>query len=524
MSQIYYPNARAVLKLIFDGFGETAQDSEQVIIPLLPISVSIQRNSYKQADSWEMTFNATDMPIDPALLRAGFIEIFLFQTTTLITGNDPRVIDQQFTDIDDIVQQRPRDLIGKIIQEAQLTSLKDRFTTTQKPQIAGQIDEVSTDMGSSGKTVTLTGQDFTAFLIGRTWPFKEAVTASTTGNRKKKFISKRIPVNQRLDELILKLIKEVDTTDVLELVVEEIDPKDLPIVGANEVNSHRRGIPVKQGANYWDIIYKLATRYGFIIYVRGVEVVLSRPKLLRDRLSPHIKKLAWGRNIENLRMTRNMGKEKVPRIIMRGYDEAAKELISVEFPPRGQPAPVGTVGTEEDEYQIFTVHGVSDRDILLRSAENLFELLGRGERQVVINTNDLRDLSENNMLDLDIGDPIEVEFLDQEERDIISNRDLGEDEKYERLVARGYNARVARLIAESYDKLILDKRPMRLKSFRMDFSVDDGISMEIEVIDYVVIDGMRTPENKTPSKVKAKNRIRRRDGSVVGNPVLESST
>ena len=515
MSQLFYPNCRAIMKIIFDGFGDTAQDTPPEIIPALPVSASIDVNSYKQADTWELTFNINDFPLDPALLRSAFVEIFLFQTSKLITGADPRVIDQQFNDIDDISQLKPRTIIGRQAQEALMTGAHDRFTNSQKPQIAGQVDEVTMDL-SSEKTFSMTGQDFTAFLIGRTWPFSQRITKATKGNQKKKFIGRRIPTGQRLDILIRKLIQEVDTAGNMELVVEEIEPENLPIVGSREVACHRRGIPVKQGANYWDIIYKIATRYGFIVYVRGVDVVLSRPKLLRDRFSPHIKQLAWGKNVETLRLTRNLGKEKIPRIIMRGYDEKTRELISVEFPERAQPAPVGTLGVEEDEYQIFTVHGISDRNSLQRTAENLFELLGRGERQMVVTTRDLRDLRENNMLDLQVGDPVEIEFSDFN-RELVANPDVSEGEKFQHLVARGYNARVARVIARNYDKLLLEKRPMRVRSIRYDYDVSDGIGIEMELIDYVVLDGMRTAENKTPTRKKVVEGFRDRNGKAIGN-------
>ena len=70
MSRIYYPQARVVLNVVFDGFGPTAKDTPPKIIPTLPTELNISRNAYNQADGWEVTFDADDLPIDPRMVRA----------------------------------------------------------------------------------------------------------------------------------------------------------------------------------------------------------------------------------------------------------------------------------------------------------------------------------------------------------------------------------------------------------------------------------------------------------------------
>src|ERR1700742_2831628 len=71
---IYRPQARAILQVILDGFGDSLRDSEIQVIPILPKNVTIHINSYKQADSYELVFEAIDLPFDPQLIRAGAAE------------------------------------------------------------------------------------------------------------------------------------------------------------------------------------------------------------------------------------------------------------------------------------------------------------------------------------------------------------------------------------------------------------------------------------------------------------------
>jgi hypothetical protein len=66
--------------------------------------------------------------------------------------------------------------------------------------------------------------------------------------------------------------------------VRGLEDADLPIVGAGEVRGSARGIPVEQNTTYWDVIYKIAIRVGLIAYVDGLDVVLSRPKTITDKL------------------------------------------------------------------------------------------------------------------------------------------------------------------------------------------------------------------------------------------------
>lgn len=99
-ARLYYPAARAILQVVFDGFGDSAADSDRFVIPVLPKALTVHRNSYRQADSWELTFEANDLPIDPQQVRSGAAEIYLFQMPGL--AGDQRVVSRQFATTDSV--------------------------------------------------------------------------------------------------------------------------------------------------------------------------------------------------------------------------------------------------------------------------------------------------------------------------------------------------------------------------------------------------------------------------------------
>jgi hypothetical protein len=512
VSRIFYPQARAVLQIVFDGFSLHAKDTAPQIIPIIPMEATVHRNSYRQADSWELTFDANDLPIDPQLVRSGAVEIFLFQTTA--RDQDLRIMSRQHTVLTDTteVDGKPRDAFDAQMLELGLRKAKEKFTFGKPPMIAGLIDDVSLEMGTGGKTVHLSGQDYTAYLISRQWP------------PTKKGRARRIPTGMRLDKFVEQMLLEADPQQRLKVKVENIDEASLPNVGAGETRGKRRGIPVEQDTSYWDVIYKTVTRYGAICFVRGLDVVITRPSALREEFDHRIRRLAWGNNVESLELTRHLGKEKVPRVIVRGYDEKTQKTVTVEFPrePASQKSqaktkklrgvkrksaiPEGTIGVEEDEYQIIPVYGISDPIRLYEIAQNIFTLLGQAERRIRVTTNDLNDFEGNSMLDMNPGDPITIGFKDFN-KELLANDEVSHEAKINHLLNRGYNEAVAAVIASHYRKFDFLKRPLRIREMSYEYSVGGGISTEIEAVDFVVIDGQRDPNLKKRRTLKHIERV-----------------
>lgn len=527
---VWYPEARAVINVILDGYGDPDDDSEILTIPVLPKSLTVHKNSYKQADSWEMVFDANDLPADPDLIRSGSCEIYLFQTNGI--KPDQRIVSRQEPITDDPTGFRPRDPIDEIQLELGLPSARDRFLNGNKPLVAGLFDEDSMQLDSSGKWITLSGQDYTAYLAGLQWPPTPAGRA------------RKIPTGRRIDDILSEILAEADPDQRLRLDVRNIEDADLPIVGASETSNNGRGIPVEQDTKYWDVMYKLATRHGLIIFVDGLDVVLSRPQNLESNNLSRVLKFAWGQNIESLQLTRSLGKEQVPTIVVKGYDPKTKKTITVEFPegkreintkvakgdvkkttsvqrikaksahPKKHGKHVTTV-KRKDEYEIIPLYGISDPALLRKAAENLFHLLGRAERRVIMRTKDLKDLEDTNVLQVRAGSAVQIAF-DDYNRELLANPDVPLESKVAHLESRGYNETVAQEFAARFVALEALRRPLRVRECTFDYDIDAGISIEMEMVDFVVVDGARDSTDKQTRTEKREERMRHADGSRVG--------
>lgn len=524
--RIYAPQARVILQVVLDGFGPSARETPPLIVPVIPRAVTIHRNSYKQADSWELTFDAGDLPFDPQLIRAGAVEIYLFQREN--TGPEQRVLSRRDPLADpDLGGARDRGATGTLGLEMGLPSSKDRFTFGNRPQIAGLFDRDALEMSEDGKWVEIAGQDYTAHLASIQWP-------PTAGGR-----ARRIPVGKRVDLLLEEILREADPDGKLHIDVRGIERSTLPVVGAAEVDSHKRGIPVEQDTSYWDVMYKLATRHGLILFVDVLDVVLSRPKTITDRDQGQVRRMAWGHNLLSLRMERDLGKEQVPTIIVKGYDPVTRKAVTVEYPdgtthepattqalvsasgkklhPRqkvttrtSKKGKVTTTVRSRDEYQIVPAYGISDRAVLRQMAENLYHLRGKAERRVTASTRDLRDMRESDLLNLTAGDAVTIDW-NEFNREMIADPAVPEAAKVEHLVSRGFNREVAAEVARRYVLLEGLKRPLRVREVSYEFDQGQGISIEMQLIDFIVIDGIRSD-----SGAQATPRAERRRQTLVG--------
>lgn len=506
-SHVFYPRCRAIMTVVLDGFEDgPGSQSQPAVIHVLPKTATIHRNGYQQADSWEVEFDYLDLPFDPQLVRIGQIEIYLYDANGL--NAETAVLSRQFAN----VSKANRGPDSTDIAAVDIgVEAKDAFTEHNKPDIAGLFDDHSFEFSESGKWVSLQGQDYTAMLIGEQW--------KPLANGR----ARRIPVGQRLDRWATTILAEGDKAGNLGVVIKDVDAEKLPIVGASEVANHARGIPIQQNTSYWDVIYKTVTRYGFICYIDGHDLVITKPKNL-DNVAVHsIKNMAWGRNLASLRFTRHLGKQKVPRVVIMAYNDRAtnqsdrllrieepdtspshKEAVMKKTPSKktsetitikaatahksARPASPKTKTIKvTDEFVIIPVFGITDKSALREAAKTMHVLLGRGERTIVATTRDLVDLDGKGILKLMAGDALQVHWMDFN-KEMLGNKDVPLSARVNHLVSRGFQTAVAQVVAQGYDRIAAKERPLRFREGTIEFSVEDGIKIEMELVDFVQVD------------------------------------
>jgi len=496
-SSIYYVRCYAVLQLLLDGCGgENAGTSldEEIQIPVIPKAATIHVNSYKQADSYELTFDAKDLPVDPEVIRAGCAHIYLFQTKALA--------DDSFA------------IAGP-------TDVGERLPS----RISGLFDEPSLSLSQGGRYVTIRGQDYTAFLAAKQWPPLPDRTA------------RRIPVNKKLDVVLREMLSMADPGGFLTLEVDE-GIETMPMVEAH-VNAHDRGIPVEQSTSYWDVMYKTAIRCGMVIFVVGNSIVLSAPRNLDARDQSKVRRFAWGANIESLEFTRRMGRVVSPTVVMQGVDKNGR-AVEAQFPggrrtvpkfekkaqdaakaktahttehqkaekpnPEGhhkktKPSLKAITESRRDEYEYIPAGEIADLAVLEQMAEVRFRLISHGERKLVLKTAHLRDLEDAELLDLTSGDALTIDFRDADS-DYVGNDAIAPSERIGYLTSRGYRPEVAKMLVTYADKTRMLRRPLRVCDATYTFTVDRGVAIELALENFMQVDAHKGLKHDTHQRSK----------------------
>lgn len=448
--EVFYPQCQCVLGVVFENFGDP---KSPVAIPVQPKSASVFINSYKEADSFSVEFDAARLPVVPELIRAGSVELYFAQSRG----------------------------VG---QPMERTVAGERWYGSVPPTIVGLFDEASMDFSEDGRWVSIDGIDYTSLFTAKQWG--EKLKANKKAGVPAGMRSKRVPSGKPLDEVLAILIDEVESAKAMRFVIEpeELETK-MPIVGKAEGRCTKGGLPVKDKDNYWDVMYDLAVRYGFILFVRGLDIVLTKPRNYIAGKSD-VRKMAWGRNLTSLRMKRKIGKEQVPIIEVRSYDEQRRQVLRGRYPLNPRKQAVTGLGTIRDEVKVYHVHGVRSLHQLNAIAENTYNLLARSELEAEVETRDLTDLGGDDILNLAAGDAIGVS-LEPYTTDLLEGK--SSDQRFATLVDLGYDRQVARTIANSFGKLDIFKRPFRLREANMEFDADSGISISMTLQNFVNITG-----------------------------------
>jgi hypothetical protein len=305
MSRVYYPNLRAVLSVVFDGFG--GGDSEPTVVQVIPMSATIHLNSYKEADTWEMTFDAKLLPFSPELIRALGVEIYAFDAGGI--GQDIR----DFANDDNLL-------------------------------VAGLADNATLRISESGREFSLSGRDYTALMLDRQWD-----------------PSKRLNVGQPVDVVVQQLVDEAAgaARTGRTLTVEYVGQGHAPGSARGRERRTKRGLPIKESKSYWDVAYELCLRQGLVVFVRGSKVIITSPQVLTTANAARTRRMIYGRDLESLEVERKIGKERVPQIAVRSYDPKTRRTLEAVFPAAKEKAKTG-VGTDRDEIRAYAVPDITD--------------------------------------------------------------------------------------------------------------------------------------------------------------------
>lgn len=458
---IIYPECRINLSAVFDGFGGV--DEPKVLPDIIPYSANCHLNSYKEADTWEVVFDAKRFPFSPELLRSAAVEIYLYNKDGMVTP-------QYWYDSNNLVA----------------TGLVDQATLTED---------------KDGGKVSLSGRDYTALLIDRQWD----PTKSGEGGRVPDGDLQDV-IQFLVDEATNKhttgrtlTVKYFDEDDIqTKHVAGEVTHKKVTIPRTTKAKTRKkRGITVKADSTYWDVIYKLCLAYGLIVFVKGFEVWITKPHVLQGLAATQYR-VAYGRNLEKLEVERKLSKEATPQIRVRSYDPKLQKVIEGQFPSdddikaqqagkdkKGKGGGFLTgVGTKREEYKVFTVPDVKDVKVLTDIARSTYYTLARGEGIIRFSTPSALDSENQDLLKIRSGDSVEIKW-DAFNSEMMMNPNVSREQKIARLLAMGYSFDVAALVAEQYVKLDYFRQPFYVKEVNLTWDKDQGVKIDVEAMNFI---------------------------------------
>lgn len=498
MSRVYYPQVRAIITAILDGVGDE-DDIKVTRIPCVPKSFTVHKTKYDEPDSFEMSLDGRDLPVDPVIIKGAQVEIYLFNGDGL--DEIPRLLDRASGDL-----AWSDDAAGG----DKFVEFRRRFLGPgAKPLIIGLVTDIEESCGRDGVWLSLSGEDYTGFLKARQWP-------PLDGGR-----ARPIPVGKRLDETMRGVLDLVDETGNLKVEVRGASASELPIVEKQGVGG-KHGIPVESSTSSWTVLEDLAHRHGYVVFMDGLSVVLSTPQHLHGESDPNIRTLTWGHNIEQYSLKRHMSKEAAPAVVVRYRDAATGRTAEVEWPSGGnlKRKPRKEVPSKKTKKRTQTVKlsgdyvvvpdmGAGTAEAALRSAQAYYSATALGERSASVSTHDLADTGGRSLLDLAAGDAMRLD-VDTFSRDMVRDPQLTNARKIELLQERGFGRTVAELVVDHMDRIEAFKRPMRVRE--ASFSMDDSGAVEIsmELSDYI-----RVPDSET-KKQRANDSTRDADGARIG--------
>jgi len=412
----------------------------------IPIDCSVDLPSYRQAGTFRMTFAYSDLPIDPRIVFAAGVEIYMgaVDPTDFGTG---------------MVEVKPNGARRSILQTA-----KDGQRREDLLLLAGIVDEWNVSHTSSGSRVSMTGRDLRGPLLDAKVDPK--VFAKINLDR---------PIQDVVGDL-LHTLPAFATCNVT-AVAEDwgvSDVKQIPhpvdkdgLTRPRQQANGKGGISTPTGGatlSFWDIITKWCFLVGGIPYFVGDRIVIKHARSLYKQSAQDddgsrregeegpslesgkfaselstpfaggkrrtlasgkeigVRRIVFGRDVAEYTFNRKFTGIKTPTVKVVCLDTSSKErgkgkiltaLSTDEIPTGAASKSAGTgggrsgkkplaqssskkkanshtpSGQSSEEFLVIPVEGIKDKAKLIQIAKSLYEEIARGELGGTISTRNL---------------------------------------------------------------------------------------------------------------------------------------
>lgn len=459
---LYYPQCAVSLRVIWEDFGtgaEILQEPQSLMISCR--NVSIERNDYTEADTFSATIDYKSFPFDPRTMRACGISVYMEDRRTVFKPtNSLNLIEPNE---DNIVFQ-------------------------------GFADESSITFDDSTRSVSLEGRDFTSLFIDV-----------------KRINTEVIQLSKPLDQVIRDLIDEQETTK--DIKIENRTGQEFPVLSkiAPDFNPFTSVKNQKRKETYWDIMQSILQRIGLVGFIEIDKFVITRPRNIYEKKD--IKQFIYGGNIKDLKFKRKLGRAKDYNVKLVSVNLKKKTVLEAFIPKEAKdPKFIADFGNVEvtipqldkdgkkiknpkvADYITFPVPKITDKDVLISMAEDVYEEMARQQIEGSLSTFEMEIPEEiENGQDFKTkvvkfskirnGTAIKIYFSQDEISEI--NSSSSEEEKKNFLIKRGYPINIASAFASSLNRI---NTALYVKSVRYELDQEEGFSMNLDFINFIDID------------------------------------
>jgi hypothetical protein len=461
---LYYPQGAVLLRVRWEDFGTKLPVLQEIQdLRVSCRSLTVERNDYREADTFKAQIDYKAFPFDPRTIRSCGISIFM---------EDRKKV---FNEDNSLALIEPSD---------------------ENKVFIGFVDEGSINFDDSTRTVSLEGRDFTALFLDT-----------------KRINSDPISLSRPIDELIKSLIDEQEATKEIKIDNRTGESK-LPTLSAlapdfNEATSVKNQ---KRRETYWDIIQDIVGRTGLVGFIEMDKFVITKPKNIYEK--KEIKHFIYGGNIKELSFTRKLGRAKDFNVAVKSVNLGEKKVETALIPKEAiTPQFIANFGNTEvritqmdkdgkrikdadgldgkpADYMTFLVKDVKSKNALIQIGESIFEEISRQQIEGSLQTYEMEIPEE-----LDTGtSPIKFSkirngtairvFLSQDELEAI-NSDSDTPQKQAFLIRRGYPADLAKAFAESLNRI---NTAFYVKGVTFEMDQENGFSMKIDFINFIDLD------------------------------------
>lgn len=497
---VYYPQGVITLRVLLEDFStKSVRLQKPYVLTLVAKELTVNLNSYLEADTFDCTIDYKNLPFDPRIIRSLGVSIHMEnkrQIFDLATGGG-----------------------------------LDPITPTKNNIIfQGFADTDSIDLNESSRTVKIEGRDFTSLLIDREY-LGDPIFLTKPVN---------LVIRDLLDQIPQTKIDPADPGQGLEIELVGITEAELPVLAdfapaKGPMDGAKNG---RKKRSYWDKIQELINDSGLICFVSIDRLVITKPRNLYDRAKSKV--FVYGRNIKSLEFERKLGRQKGFNIRVvslntlgkkleeaRIPEEASEEWAkSIGIPREAITLPVVKAAGKEGEQGSTTPDGeiapyitfkvsqeIANKEQLIRNGEKIYEELGRQQIEGTLSTMEMKIFSPESELSSErffdstkfrVGTPIEIR-IDQGDLEGL-NRLLAPaarnkqkeaeaaktiDQRKSAIVAflkrRGYVGDKIGIAEAMAEALTSFDSPFFTKSVTFKLSQDRGFSMDLDFINFIEI-------------------------------------